>query len=433
MLNWIPNTFKSKSFLKYFFNTGWLIGRQFAKLVVGLFVGIWVTRYLGPERFGIYSYAISFSVFFQVLASLGLNHIVVRDLVRYTDKLDVLLGTTYWVKLFGSFGSLALSVIVLLLLPNLESELKLYIFILVFGTAFSSLQVIDFYFQAKVESKYTVIASLVTVLLTAAIKIVLILLKAPLIAFVCVAFFSGLSLGLGYLYFYKKKGLSVRTWKFDRKLAKSLLSESWPLILSGLSISIGMRIDQIMLKDFVGMENLGIYATGVRLAEILVFLPGVISQSIFPKIVSFDLDLERHKIITIIRYIFFLLCLMALVITLFSKYIVVILYGAEFMPAYKVLQILIWTIPVTYLGIITNQLLNIKSHQKIVFWKQFILLVFNVALNLILIPKYGIIGAAWATLIADICINLFLDLAFKKTKWIFKLKLSALLLVPTTK
>lgn len=433
MFNKLIGLINNQEFLKYFFNTGWLMVNQFTKLIVGLFIGIWVTRYLGPEQFGIYSYALSFSVLFKTLASLGLSRIVIRDLVRYEEKTDVILGTTYRLKLFGSFASILLLVLILAFLPNLESEVKMYIIIIVFGTAFTSLQVIDFYFQAKVLSKYAVFAGLISLVLSSVLKIFLILTEAPLLAFVCVVFFDGFSVGMGYLYFYKKNGLSFRKWKFDISLAKSLLAESWPLILSGLSISIGMRIDQIMLREFVGMEQLGIYAVGVRLAEVFVFLPGIISQSIFPKIVSFDLDLERDKVIAIIRYMFFLLCAIALVITFISKFAVLTLYGVDFLQSYKVLQILIWTIPITYLGIISNLLLNIKSHQKIVFWKQLILLIFNVTLNLILIPKYGIIGAAWATLIADIFINLFMDLAFNKSRWIFKLKISALLFIPTKK
>jgi O-antigen/teichoic acid export membrane protein len=124
-----------------------------------------------------------------------------------------------------------------------------------------------------------------------------------------------------------------------------------------------------------------------------------------------------------------LLCSLALVVTFLSKFVVSLLYGSEFIVSHEILRIIIWTIPITYLGIITNRLLIIKGLQKVVFWKQILLLSLNITLNLILMPKYGIVGAAWATLLADIVVNFLSDLFFTKAMWIFRLKLKALLFI----
>ena len=149
-------------------------------------------------------------------------------------------------------------------------------------------------------------------------------------------------------------------------------------------------------------------------------------QSVFPKMISTINNQNDQTIIKLMRYIFYLLCLMAIIICISSKYVVTILYGAEFIESYKVLILLIWTIPVTFLGIITNSLLTIRKFQKTILLKQVSLTILNISLNLLLIPDFGILGAAFATLLADILINFFMDYFLKNAKWIFYLKLSAL-------
>jgi len=285
------------------------------------------------------------------------------------------------------------------------------------------------YFQSEVKSKFTVKANTLTLVLSSAIKVILILRQAPLIAFVLVLIFDSLLMAISYLYFYHKNKFSAFKWTFNRILAASLLKESWPLILSGLAISVGMRIDQIMLKSFVSAEELGFYAVGVRLAELFSFFPMIISQSIYPKIVRIDFETQKGKLQKLIGYVFYFIGGIALFVTLIASFTINTLYGSEFGASSTVLQILIWTIPITYLGIITNRVLTIKGFQKIIFIKQFSLTLLNIFLNLYLIPRYGIVGAACATLIADIFVNLFLDLAFSKARWLFYVKLKSFLLI----
>lgn len=419
-------------FVNIFSNTGWLMGERLFRLLIGLLVGVLVTRYLGPERYGIYSYALSFSVLFTALASFGIDSIVIREMVKDKDRQNQLMGTAFALKLFGGALSLLISLIVLVFV-DIDFTTKVFIWIIVSSTIVTSFNVIDSFFQARVESRFIVKTNTITLILSSCIKIALILMEAPLLGFVLILLFDSVSRALGYLYFYKKHKYSLFQWKFEMALAKSLLKESWPLILSGLAISVAMRIDQIMLKTYVTDGNLGFYAVGVRLAELFSFLPMIIGQSVYPKIIKINFKTGKKKISQLIGYVFYLLCAMALVVTLLANFGINLLYGVEFDPSTQVLQILIWTIPVTYLGIITNQLLMVESHQKIIFVKQLMLALLNICLNLYLIPKYGIVGAAVATLMADITINLFFDIVFNKSRWIFYLKMRALFLIHNQK
>lgn len=201
----------------------------------------------------------------------------------------------------------------------------------------------------------------------------------------------------------------------------------------GVAISVAMRIDQIMLKSYLPNSQLGFYAVGVRLAELFSFLPMIIGQSIYPKLIKINFKTGKKKISQLISYVFYPLCALAILVTLFANFGINLLYGSEFDSSTKVLQILIWTIPVTYLGIITNKLLMVEGHQKIIFIKQLMLALLNISLNLYFIPKYGIVGAAMATLIADVIINLFFDVVFNKSRWIYYTKMKALFLIYRTR
>ncbi|WP_375324231.1 flippase [Flagellimonas sp. GZD32] len=409
-------------------NTGWLAVEKIAKIFVSLFVGVWVTRYLGAEQYGIYSYALSFAVLFKAFASFGIDSIVIRDLVKYKEKHALIMGTGFFLKVFGGLLSFAL-ITVVLLLSSLDLSTKIYIWIITSSTTIYSIGIIDLYFQSEVKSRYIVKANTITVVLSSLLKIFFILIEAPLLAFVCISLFEGLVMGIGYLYSYKKNALSVWDWRFDFKLAKSMLKESWPLILSMLAISVAMRIDQIMLKSYVSLEELGYYAVGVRLAEAATFLPMVIGQSIYPKIIKTDFVNNKSSLKQMISNVFYPLSGISLIISLLGTFIIRVLYGETFLESGQILSILIWTIPFIYFGIFSNNVLTVEGKQKIIFVKQFSLTILNICLNLYLIPIYGIVGAAWSTLIAELVVNTFMDGIFKKSRWLFILKLKSILFI----
>ena len=412
---------------RIFRNTVWLFSERVIRLLVGLTIGVWVTRYLGPDRYGILSFATSFSILFASIASLGIDNILVRDLVNKRFPSNQLLGTALGIKLFGASLSF-LIVLITIVFTQIETEIKIYILIIAGGNFFNSANLIDFFFQSKVRSKYVVLANTLSLLIGSGIKIYLITHNYDLFYFVLVILIESILKALFYLIAFRRFSSIPENWKFSFKVAKIQLLECWPLVLSGVAISLGLRIDQVMLKSFVVDSELGFYAVGVRLAELFAFVPLIVSQSFFPKIVKTNFETEKPKLKKIIAGIFYPLLLGCLLTYFIADYVVGFLYGIAFSKSALILTILIWTIPLSFLGTFTNNLLIKNGWQKIVFIKQFLLMFFNIALNLILIKSYGIIGAAFATLIADLLVNLFADLLFSKTRWIFQLKLQSFIL-----
>lgn len=419
---------QKKSFEKYFFNTSWLFVEQLIRMSVGLLIGVWTARYLGPDRYGLLSYAQSLVALFAALATLGLNGIVVRELIKKKYDTDLLLGTAFFMKLCGGLAVLFFLYIAISVIPT-DSYTKLIVFLVASYTVFQSFNVIDFYFQARVQSKFVVYSNIFVLVVSTPIKILLLIYKAPLEAFAFATVIDSIVLVVGLIYFYRAHKNSIRKWRFSKSVAFYLLKDSWPLILSSISISIGMRIDQVMLKNMIDETSVGFYAAGVKMAEVFNFIPMIIAQSIYPKIVEMDFSKERKKLIYMIRYVFFFLLVFAVGVNLVSHMAVGLLYGQEYSKSIGVVDILIWSIPFTYLNIITSKILLKLNNNVSILLKQAALACVNILLNIVLIPKFGIIGAAFGTLLADFSL-IFFELFYTKERWIFILKMEALSFLP---
>ena len=415
--------------MKYFKNTSWLFGEKILRLFLGLFISIWVARYLGPEQFGILSYALSFVGLFTFLATLGLDSIVIRELVKDEGKRDILLGTAFSLKLIGALLLLGFLVIAVNLTSN-DAYTNTLIFIIAFGVIFQSFNVIDFYFQSKVLSRYVVFANIVTLLASSVIKVLLIILKAPLIGFVLAMLFDSIILSLGFIYFYYKNTYSITNWKFNKIIAISLFKDSWPLMLSSMVIAFYMKIDQIMIKEILNTEAVGQYAAATRMSEAWYFIPMVISSSLFPAIINSkekSEELYNSRLQKLFDLMVWMAIAIALPMTFFSDWLVELLYGNQYGEAGGVLSVHIWAGLFVFLGVASGKWYINENFQKLSFWRTFYGMIINVILNFILIPKYGIIGAAFATLISQAMAAYFFDAFNKETRIMFFMKTKTLI------
>lgn len=412
---------------KYLVNTSWLFLEQMARMVIGLFISIWIIRYLGPDRYGILSYAQSWVVLLGAVATLGVDQILVRELVRKQYSRATLLGTSLALKLTGA-TTVILVLSVAVRMADTEPITQLLVLIIAAGTLFKSGDVIGLLFESEVRSKYAVLARLLAFVVLTVAKVTLLLTEAPLVAFaIVIAGESALYAGF-LVYFYRQQRFDLGKWTVDRGLVRTLLRQSWPLILSGIAIHIGMRIDQIMLKSYLDAASVGVYAAGVKLAEVFNFVPMVVGKSLFPKIVSMDLQKESHKIKRMIRDVFYLLVGVAVAVNLVSYHTVMLLYGEEYQLSYQVLNVLVWTVPLVYLGIITSRLLLKHNKSRVVLIRQVLVASLNIGLNLLLIPRYGIVGSAVATLLAT-ALGLGIEACFPAMRWILVLKLKSIFFI----
>lgn len=424
---------ENSGFMKYIKNTSWLFVEKIFRMFIGLFVSVWVARYLGPQQFGLYSYALSFVGLFSTISTLGLDGIVVRELVKDQSRRDEIVGTAFWLKVMGSIVVLLILAIAVNYTSN-DTYTNILVFIIASATIFQSFNVIDFYFQSKVLSKYVVYANVISVLLSSLAKIILILNEAPLIAFALVILFDSVVLALGFIYFYLKhiSKFNIRNLTYRHNTAIVLLKDSWSLMLSGIVISIYMKIDQVMIKEILSNQAVGNYAAAVRISEPWYFLPMVIASSFFPAIINakkINEELYNIRLQKLYNLMVWMAIGIAVPMTLLSSIIVKSLYGEQYHQAGNVLMIHIWAGIFVFLGVVSGKWFMAENLQIHLFWRTLIGLIINIILNYFLIAKYGIGGAAIATLISQAVVSYFSDFFNKKTKKTFIMKTKALFLV----
>jgi len=429
--NKLIGLWKHEGTMKYLKNTSWLLAEKILRMSVGLFVAVWVTRYLGPEGFGVFSYAQSFVGLFIVIATLGLDSIVVRELVKNKEKRDQILGTAFYLKLVGALIVLVFLCVAIQFTEH-SNQLNVYIFIIAAGTVFQSVNVIDYYLQSEVLSKYVVYCNLITLLLSSVIKLVLIYFEAPLVYFVFVVLFDTLMIALTQLYFYINLKLSPLKWEFNKTIATSMLKESYPLILAGVINSIYMKVDLVMINNMLSAESVGYYSSAVKLSEVWFGVGVLICNSLFPAIVNakqISEQLYYSRIYKLFRSLTFVAYMLALIVWLLSEKIITGLYGEKFIDASPVLSVHIFSAIFVYLGVSSGRWLISEGLTKFNLYRNLAALFVNISLNIVFINKFGIIGAAYASLISYIVGFYLFDLCFKNTRYILLLKTQALLLI----
>ena len=411
-------------------NTGWLLFDKILRMGVGLIVGVWVARYLGPEQFGAFNFAIAFVALFGSVASLGLDGIVIRDIVREPGKKHEILSSAFLLKLCGGSVAFLISVLAIYIMRPAESNVHWLVGIIAAGMIFQSFDTIDLWFQSQVLSKYTVIAKNAAFIVFALVRVILIVNKAPLAAFALSAF-AEIILGAVFLTAFYLRQMVDPVWCPKMETARCLVKESWPVILSGIGIMIYIRIDQVMLGQMRGNKDVGVYSAALRFSEIWYFIPVGIVNSVMPSLTKLRQESEKRyfqrtkqlfKILVAVAYA------IAIPMTFLSSFLITSFYGQEYREAGTVLSIHIWTAVFVFLGTgMSPWIANEKMFHFAVF-QTWLGAIINFTLNLLFIPLWGAIGVAIATLISQIFAAYLALLVSKKTRVIFRLETQAILL-----
>jgi len=410
--------FDEEAFNKYVKNTGWLMLARVGSLVIKILVGFAITNYLGKDLNGILNYPTAFTTFFVAAAALGLDGFITRELLRTPEHRDQLLGTAFFLKLIGGIAILPLIYLAYLLWNNLsEIETPLtYILIVGLTGITQAFYITDSYFQSKVQAKYVMRIQVFGNILSALIKLVFIFLKLNIEWFVFALLLDTIILACGYVYFYQIKADSVFKWVFNSTLARYLIKNSWPLALSAVLVSIYMKIDQLMVENYLGTGSLGIYSTVVQLSESWYFIPVAIVTSVFPAIMNAKRDdSERYKkrLQNMYDLMVWISLSVAIFMTFASPFIYRLVYKPEFWDGAHVLTIHVWAGIFVFLGSASGQYLIAEGYTKLSMLRTGMGALVNIALNIIWIPKYGIMGAALATLIAYFTATFFILLVPK--------------------
>jgi O-antigen/teichoic acid export membrane protein len=394
-------------------NTSWLFADKFLQMGLGLLVGVWVARYLGPDQYGLWSYALSYAGLFSPLSNLGLDGVVVRDLARDPSGKDETLGTAFVLKLCGAIIALLLAVGTISLMGHNDVLTRSLVAIAACGGIFGAFATIGLWFRSLLQSKYTVVANRVVYVFISAVKIVLIQIRAPLIAFAGAMSAEDALSGVALVIAYRVKGQAIQAWRASFQRAKNLLSESWPLLLAGFTNYIYSKIDQVMLGSLMDAKSeLAFYSTAVKLSEIFDFIPMLLNASLLPKLA--EIKQKNPENYTKIFQIYFDIMLIfwlavAIPVSLGAPLIVKLLYGESYAPSAPILSIYVWAQFGSNFGVARSTFMLIEGKQK---WSLFISALgaaINVCLNLYFIPRLGALGATIDTLVTYLIVTVLLN------------------------
>lgn len=414
---------------KIIFNISWLFFDKILKMLFGVFVISMISRYLGPTQYGLLNYITALISLFIAFSALGLNGIVVRDLLIKEKEAPIILGTAFGLKLIGgiiSFFFFLLLVYTLRPDDNVTISLSL---VLGFMLIFKSADVIKFWYESQTASKYTVIVENSAFLIVGTVKLALIYFEASLKMFVLAILLESILVFIFFFLIYKKNKSSFFNWKFKRDKAKNLLRDSWPLIISSSAWIIYSKIDQVMIGQMMDDTAVGYYSAATRISDMVSFIPAMVAFSIIPSILKYrkkNNKLYMYKFQNIYNIVTSILFLLAIFITFFSEHIINFVFGAQYSQSANVLKIHFWTVILIGLAVVSGRYLINEGLQRITMYRHLTGVLINIPLNFILIPKIGIDGAAVSSLISLFCANYLLDYFNRDTKIIFKQKTKAL-------
>jgi O-antigen/teichoic acid export membrane protein len=420
--------FVANRFKKYIENVSWLIFEKGFSLFVGLVVGVTVARYLRPENYGLLNYALSFASIFSAFSTLGIDQIIVRELAKDPAKKLELLGTGFAIKVAGSILMIVLMIAVMVFMDH-SAFTNILIMIIAAAEIFKGFEVINYFFQSQVMSKFVVQIQLVLNFLISLSKIGLVLIHAPLIWFGIIVVIGAMLNAVGFVYAYQTREGTPWRWKFRKAVALELLSESWPLALYGVALNIQARIDQVMLGNMMNNYEVGQYSVALKFIEIFGFVPVILMNTFMPAVTKAKAiggELYQSRLVNLYRLMFLAFLLVGAPIYFFSKDVIVLLYGSEFKAAGYLLSLFSLRLFFSNMGVGKSVFIVNESLFKYSLLTVIVGAIANIAFNYLLIPLYGPQGAIVASILSFIVSIFLLDIFFEKTRFNQKLMLQGI-------
>ena len=395
-------------------NAAWIIGVRIVQSILALVISMLTARYLGPSNYGLISYASSVVAFVVPIMQLGLPNILVQEIVNNPKREGEVLGTSIVLSVISSFVCM-FGVATFANVVNVGETTTIIVCILYSLLLLAqAIEIVHYWFQAKLASKYVSITSLIAYVIVSAYKIFLLVTEKSIYWFAVSNALDYAIIGVALLIIYRR--LSDSRLRFSSVLAKSMLAKSRYYIVSNMMITIFAQTDRIMLKLMIDDAAAGYYSAAVSCAGITSFVFSAIIDSMRPLIfeskkeddVVFEKNVSRLYCVVI-----YLSLVQSILMTLFAPLIINILYGSAYQNTIGILQVLVWYTTFSYMGAIRNIWILAENKQKYLWIINLSGAATNVLLNAVLIPIIGGVGAAVASLITQVFTNVVIGFMIK--------------------
>ena len=395
-------------------NAVWIIGIRVVQAVVAMLINMLTARYLGPSGFGLITYASSLVAFVLPIMQLGLCNVLVQEIVNNPNDEGKILGTSITLSFISSIccivGVTAFAFVANPDEPTTILVCFLYSLILIF----QAFDYVEYWYQAKLMSKYTSMISLVAYIVVSIYKIFLLVNGKSVYWFAISNALDYVLISPGGLLLYRKLGGSKL--KFSIETGRMMFEKSKHYILSSMMVTVFAQTDKIMLKMMLNESATGYYGAAVTCAGMTGFVFTAIIDSFRPSIfegLKDGKDVFRHRLTMLYSIVIYLSLAQSVVMTLFSRWIIFILYGTAYNPAISALQIIVWYTTFSYMGSVRNIWILANDKQKYLWQINMFGAIANVIINVLLIPRMGINGAAAASLITQFFTNVVVGYIIK--------------------
>lgn len=409
-----------------FKNSFWLIFDQILRVLLAIIIGSWTARYLGKSDFGQLSFALAFLTLFQIITGLGADSIIIRELIHKKDEADKILGTIFYLRLFTGIINWLISIFVVIIIYGLIDNTYILVAIAGVSLIFQSFTTIELWFQSNNKSFNIVIPKLISSVIINSLKVYFIINKISIYYFAALFSLDFLLSGLFLVYSYSKFSLGKR-WVYDLKVSKSIFKDSWPFLVSSASIFLYTRIDSFIIKKYLGSSALGLYTAAVTISAILPILPMLFFNVLNPIIAKKKIENEdMYQLYLKKAFQFFSYggIFLSLIIFVLAGFIINILYGHEYLEATNILRVHVFTNVFIFSGIAQNFWIINENKGKINLYKTFAGVFFSFILNILLIPKFGVLGAALSSVLVQLIASVLINAIIAPN--IFKLQLTSI-------
>lgn len=384
-------------------NAGWLIAGRVLHMALAFLVNLLTARYLGPSNYGLVNYAALYTAFFTSFATLGLSSLLLKDFMENPQDAGTAVGTSIAMRLLSSALSAVTIVAIVSVVDRGERLTMTVVALYSISLLFQAFDTIQYWFQSRLESKYATIATSVGYVIVSAYKVLLLILGKDVRWFAISNTIDYAVSAVVLLGLYKWRGgppLHISPSK-----GRSLLRQSGSFILCGLMVSVYNCTDRFMLKHLLDEASVGYYATATSLATVWTFVLSAVIDSVTPGIMqAFHEDRERYTRHNRQLYalVFYLSAGVSAVITLLARPAVGLLYGQEYLPSVRPMQVITWYNAFSYLGVARGAWVVCEGKQQYLTPLYIGSALVNVVLNFLLIPRWGATGAAVASLLTQI-------------------------------
>jgi O-antigen/teichoic acid export membrane protein len=412
-------------------NSFWMMLEKASRLFIGVTISSLMARSLGPNDFGQLNFLISLLSIASVLSSLGFNRIIVREVANQIENTVLTNRTAVTAFYLRLIMSLVLWIVSIIIGVFFLGDDLLYITIIFASLFFVSFDVFDFYSQGTSKFKVISLCRLSVFFITSSIKLVLIWLDFSLTAFIFMVLIEYILTAMFFYFFFIRKNNIILSYNvFESSCGADLIKESWPEIIAGFGAILFMRIDQIFLQILEGNESVGIYSAATRITEAWYFLPAIIIATTFPKLLALRKESYSSYLNGIRALMSFLVALsvaVAIIFTLCSNWLVLLLFGIEYAESANVIMLHTWGGVFLCMGLASGSWLVAERKLKLNLLRNVFGLIVGSITNWMLIPIYGVTGSAIATVAGLSSAFYFFDILHPQLRTMFWLKTNALL------